>query len=198
VLITCRASTRLSPDADLSQNYGALGTTLGHEIGHAFDDQGSKYGPTGELENWWTAEDRARFDELAERLSAQFVGLEAAPGIALDTDLTLGENISDLAGVETALAALSDALAAGEGGINLEDGGDQQSAFQKFFLSYAAKRRKLRRPETVFHFARRARHSPPDLRTNIILSNIAGWYDAFGITQTDPLWRPPEQRLRIW
>ena len=183
------------PQAGLAENYGALGTTLGHEIGHAFDDQGSQFGPTGAFENWWTPEDRASFNRLAQDLSAQFSGFEVSPGVPLDPQLTLGENLSDLAGVETALDALLAAVS--RTGTPVDDAA-RRGILQGFFLSYAGKRRKIRRPETDRQFAPRDRHSPPDLRTNIILSNIDAWYDAFGIRQTDTLYRPPEARLAIW
>ena len=182
------------PAADAAYNYGALGTTLGHEIGHAFDDQGSKYGPTGALENWWSDEDRARFDAMGTQLSGQFSGVEVVPGVALDTQLTLGENISDLAGVETALAGL---LAVLDQDPSISPG-DHRASLQRFFLSYAGKRRKLRRPETNALLSPRDRHSPPALRTNLILANIDAWYQAFGVTERDALWLAPEQRLRIW
>lgn len=182
------------PQADAAYNYGTLGTTLGHEIGHAFDDQGSKFGPTGALENWWTPQDRSQFDQKAAQLSAQFLGHEAAPGIAVNTDLTLGENLSDLAGIETALAGLQDTLDAGAPLASAE----RNLTLQRFFLSYAGKRRKLRRPETDAQLAPLDRHSPPDLRTNIILPNIDAWYDAFAVSPTDDLWLPPHQRVSIW
>ena len=182
------------PDASAAYNFGALGTTLGHEIGHAFDDQGSKYGPTGALENWWSADDRSQFDHLASQLSSQFSGLEAAPGVPLDPALTLGENMSDLAGLETALAGLIDVLDEGPP----ISASERKRALQDFFLSYAIKRRKVRRPETDAQLSSNDRHSPPDLRTNIILPNIDAWYDAFDITPDDALWLPPHKRLRIW
>jgi predicted metalloendopeptidase len=183
------------PDADLAQNYGALGTTIGHEIGHAFDDQGSQYGPTGAFENWWSPQDRARFNDLARRLSSQFAGFEAAPGVPLDPQLTLGENLSDLAGLETALDALL-AISAQAGKPMTEE--VRRATLQTFFLSYADKRRRIRRPETDRQFAPRDRHSPPHLRTNIILSNIDAWYEAFGVRERHALWRPPEARLSLW
>ena len=183
------------PEADIAENYGALGTTLGHEIGHAFDDQGSQFGPTGAFENWWTAKDRARFDQMASNLSAQFAGFDAAPGVPLDPQLTLGENLSDLAGAETALDAMQSRIS--------EDGqppdlAAKRALLQRFFLSYARKRRRVRRPETDRQFAPRDRHSPPDLRTNITVSNMEAWYEAFGVSQADTLYRAPEDRLTIW
>ncbi len=183
------------PEADIAENYGALGTTLGHEIGHAFDDQGSQFDPTGAFENWWTPKDRARFDQLAADLSAQFTGFDAAPGVPLDPQLTLGENFSDLAGIETARDAM---LAAGARQETPMDDATRRAMLQRFFLSYAGKRRRVRRPETDRQFAPRDRHSPPDLRTNIILSNIDAWYDAFEIHQTDAFYRTPQDRLTIW
>ncbi len=183
------------PQANAASNFGSLGTTLGHEIGHAFDDQGSQFGPSGAFENWWAGEDRARFNALAQRLSQQFSGHETVPGTRLDTRLTLGENFSDLAGIETALDALLGVTA--QSGPPMDEPA-RQAMLQTFFLSYANKRRRVRRPETDRQFAPSDKHSPPALRTNIILSNIDQWYQAFDIKQTDVLYRPPAERLSIW
>jgi len=181
------------PAADMATNFGALGTTLGHEIGHAFDDQGSKRGPHGQLENWWTADDRARFDALGEALSDQFADVEVVPGMRIDTALTLGENLSDLAGVTLALDALREAKAAREEGADLtpED-------LRAFFTSYAIKRRTKRLFALQMELAGTDTHSPPADRVNRILPHIDAWYDAFGVTEGHALWIPPDERVRIW
>ncbi|MEL7451745.1 MAG: M13 family metallopeptidase [Pseudomonadota bacterium] len=184
----------LDLSADLATNFGALGTSLGHEFAHAFDDQGSKRGPTGQLENWWTDIDREAFDDIGERLSTQLAGYEAAPGIPLNTELTLGENLSDLAGIELAILAYELAL------VERPELAppDLQEGKRRLFLGYAVKRRSKRRPDLDIDFALNDPHSPPEVRVNGILRNVDAWYEAFGVTQANRLWLQPQDRIRIW
>lgn len=176
----------------MAVNFGALGTTLGHELGHAFDDQGAKRGPHGQLQNWWQDGDSERYRALGANLSAHLSAFEAAPGIPLNTQLTLGENLSDLAGIEIAWRALELAKSAsGETSISQEEA-------RAFFISYAQKRRAKRLPTVNINFAYSDPHSPPAVRVNGILPHIDSWYEAFDITEDDPLWLAPEDRIRIW
>ncbi|MEO1476880.1 MAG: M13 family metallopeptidase, partial [Pseudomonadota bacterium] len=180
------------PSASVAVNFGALGTTLGHELGHAFDDQGAKRGPHGQLQNWWQDGDSERYRALGANLSAHLSAFEAAPGIPLNTQLTLGENLSDLAGIEIAWRALELAKSAsGETSISDEEA-------RAFFISYAQKRRAKRLPTVNINFAYSDPHSPPAVRVNGILPHIDSWYEAFDITENDPLWLAPEDRIRIW
>ena len=178
-------------NASLAVNFGMLGTTLGHEIGHAFDDQGSKRGPSGRLRNWWTVEDRDWFDGVGAALSDQLSAFEAAPGVPLNTRLTLGENLSDVVGVDLAFDALERAADAAGRNLTVEDR-------QAFFVGYAQKRRSKRTDAVIWEFATTDPHSPPEVRVNGILAHIDAWYEAFGVTAGDALWLAPEERVRVW
>ena len=181
------------PAADMAVNFGALGSTIGHELGHAFDDQGAQYGPDGQLENWWTPQDRANFKALGQKLSAQFAAYEAAPGVFINPDLTLGENLSDLAGLRVAYRAYQDYLAATGGPLS-----DLQDAKQRFFLGYAQKRRLLRRSGWALEQALTDPHSPATYRVNGIVRNLDLWYEAFDVGPEHELWLAPEDRVTVW
>ncbi len=182
------------PKADAAVNYGAIGAIIGHEMGHGFDDQGSQFGPTGKFENWWTPEARKAFTERTAALSKQYDGYEPIPGTRIKGGLTLGENIGDLGGIETAYAAYQKYQAT-HGKAKTIDGltGDQ-----RFFLSYAqAWQSKLREG------AARARlltdpHSPPFYRVNGIVRNVDAWYTAFNVKPGDKLYLAPADRVHIW
>ena len=182
------------PRADAAVNYGAIGAVIGHEMGHGFDDQGSLFGPTGKVENWWTPAARTAFTQRTAALSGQFDQYEPIPGVKVQGALTLGENIGDLGGVEAAYAAYQKyqtkhGRAPVIGGLT----GDQ-----RFFLAFAqAWRSKLREG------AARARlltdpHSPPYYRVNGIVRNVDAWYTAFNVKPGDKLYLPPAQRVHIW
>ncbi|MEO1405607.1 MAG: M13 family metallopeptidase [Pseudomonadota bacterium] len=180
------------PSASLAVNFGALGTTIGHELGHAFDDQGARRGPDGQITDWWSAKDNEQFVAKGDKLSRHLSAFEAAPGIPLNTALTLGENLSDLVGVEIAFRAMELAHHAGRGeGVAREDA-------QAFFISYAQKRRAKRLPTIEIDFAYSNLHSPPSVRVNGILPHVDQWYSAFDVSEDDPLWVAPEDRVHIW
>ena len=180
--------------ADPAVNYGAIGAIIGHEMGHGFDDQGSKFSATGKFENWWTPEARTAFTARTSALSKQYDGYEPIPGTRINGNLTLGENIGDLGGIETAYAAYQKYQAT-HGKAKTIDGltGDQ-----RFFLSYAqAWQSKLREG------AARARlltdpHSPPFYRVNGIVRNVDAWYTAFDVKPGDKLYLAPADRVHIW
>jgi putative endopeptidase len=179
---------------DDAANYGAIGAVIGHEIGHGFDDQGSRYDGSGQLRDWWTAEDRARFEELAGRLVDQFDGLRPrglAEG-AVNGALTVGENIGDLGGVAVAFEAYQ--LSLGDESAPVIDG---LTGAQRFFLSWAqAWRTKVRAEEAVRRLTVDP-HSPEEFRVNIV-SNLAGFLEAFGVQPGDGMWRDPSDRVLIW
>lgn len=181
------------PAADMAVNFGALGSTIGHELGHAFDDQGAQYGPDGQRENWWLPEDRARFEVLGQRLSEQFAAYEAAPGVQVNTALTLGENMSDLTGLAIAYSAYREYQITG--GETLVD---DKEAKRRFFLGYAQKRRVLRRPDYALELALVDPHSPAPHRVNGIVRNLDFWYDAFDVGPEHGLWLDPDDRVTVW
>ena len=182
-------------EADDAANYGAIGAVIGHEIGHGFDDQGSRYDGHGHLVDWWTAEDRARFDELAGRLIAQFDGLvpRGLPeGNGVNGRLTVGENIGDLGGVAVAFEAYR--LSLGGQPAPVLDGltGDQ-----RFFLGWAQAWRAKSRPEEAVRLLSIDPHSPAELRCNIV-GNLAEFHQAFDVQPGDGMWREPADRVLIW
>jgi len=181
------------PSADMAVNFGALGTTIGHELGHAFDDQGSHYGADGQLEDWWAAEDRARFDALGAELSAQFESYEAVPGLKINTALTLGENLSDLVGLEVAYQAY-ETLRAAQG----ETAVSKQQGMRRFLLGYTQKRKAVRLPNVALELALDGAHSPPVHRVNGIVRNLDFWYEAYGVHEEHKLWLAPEDRIKVW
>jgi len=184
-------------DADDAVNYGAIGTVIGHEITHGFDDQGSKFDAVGNLENWWTEEDRAAFDAKAAGLAAQYWGYEPLDGLSVNGDLTLGENIADLGGLTIAYAALAEALA--ERGESLtEPNGDGLNAAQRFFISYATIWRSNYTDEYTRLVITSDPHSPNEYRCNGVLENFPGFATAFGLGGDAPLVKAPAERVKIW
>ncbi|MEO1404993.1 MAG: M13 family metallopeptidase [Pseudomonadota bacterium] len=186
-------SPMFDPNADPALNYGAIGSVVGHEIAHGFDDQGSRYGADGRLEDWWTPEDRAAFDEQGERLVAQFNTYEPLPGLRVNGRQTLGENIGDLAGVTVAYHAYILSLD-GQGAPEI----DGFSGEQRFFLGRAQARRYKRTEQGLRKRILSQVHSPMALRVNGIVRNMDEWYEAFDIQPDDELYLAPEDRIRIW
>ncbi len=182
-------------DAEMAANYGGIGATIGHEIGHGFDDQGSKYDGDGNMVDWWTSEDRAKFEELTSVLVKQFDALspESTPDIHVNGAFTLGENIGDLGGLAIAYKAYQLALQGKESPVIDGFTGDQ-----RFFLSYAHSWRNKNRPEEVRRRIAIDPHSPDEFRCNQIVRNVQEFYDAFGVTEKDQLWLAPTERVRIW
>ncbi|TMG72729.1 MAG: M13 family metallopeptidase, partial [Betaproteobacteria bacterium] len=178
---------------DDAVNYGAIGAVIGHEITHGFDDQGRHYDAEGNLADWWTPEDAARFEARARKLVEQFGGYEALPGVKVNGELTLGENIADLGGVSIAFEALERSLAGKE--RKLVDGFTQE---QRFFLSFAQVWRTNIREAALRQQLAFDPHSPAVFRAVGPLANLQPFYDAFGIREGDPMWRRPEDRAKIW
>ena len=182
------------PHADPAVNYGAIGSIVGHEMGHGFDDQGSQFGPTGKVQNWWTDSAKAAFKARTATLSAQYDSYEPIPGTHISGALTLGENIGDLGGIEAAYAAFQ-RYQAKHGKARVIGGltGDQ-----RFFLAYAqawqAKVREgLQRTALLTD-----PHSPAKFRVNGVVRNVDAWYKAFDIRPGNALYLPPEKRVHIW
>jgi putative endopeptidase len=183
-------------EADDAVNYGAIGAVIGHEIGHGFDDQGSKYDGAGNLNDWWTDEDRAAFEERTAKLVEQYNALEStdAPGNKVNGELTLGENIGDLGGLSIGYVAYELSLAGGEPPAPV----DGLTAGQRFFLAWALGwSTKAREAEAIRRLAIDP-HSPPEFRCNAVARNIDAFHTAFDVTESDAMWLPPEDRVRIW
>ncbi len=181
------------PNADPAVNYGGIGGVIGHEIGHGFDDQGSKFDADGTLKNWWTDQDRAEFKKRTDALVAQYSSYEALPGLFVNGALGLGENIGDLGGLENAYTAYK--LSLGGKPAPVIDGftGDQ-----RFFLGWAQVWRTLWREPALKQQVTVGPHSPGQFRAVGPVRNIDAWYEAFGIKPGDKQYIPPEQRVRIW
>lgn len=181
------------PSADPAVNYGAIGAVIGHEIGHGFDDQGSRFDATGRLREWWTPAARERFTALTRRLGAQYDAFEVA-GQHVKGDLTMGENIGDLGGLEMAYAAYQRYIAQ-HGRPRVIDGltGDQ-----RFFLAFAQAWRSNVREDALRQQVLTDPHSPPEFRVNGVVRNVDAWYRAFNIQPGDRLYLPPGQRVHIW
>ncbi|MGL4176380.1 MAG: M13 family metallopeptidase [Dermatophilaceae bacterium] len=181
-------------DADDAANYGGIGAVIGHEIGHGFDDQGSQFDGTGQLRDWWTEDDRAAFQALADALIAQFGKLETrdAPGHRVNGALTVGENIGDLGGL--AIGLLAYRISLGEKPAPELDGltGDQ-----RFFHGWAQIWRGKSRPEEAERLLAVDPHSPMDLRANAA-RNLDEFHEAFGVTDGDGMWLAPQERVRIF
>ena len=187
-----------NPEADDAVNFGGIGAVIGHEIGHGFDDQGSKYDGTGKLDNWWTEADREAFMARAAVLIEQFNGYspkQLGGELTVNGALTVGENIGDLAGVEIGLKALR--LAAGRPLEELPEV-DGLTAVQRYFIAYALTERTKRRDEALVTQITTDPHSPEEFRINGVVRNMDAWYDAFNVTPDDELWLDPADRVRIW
>ena len=181
-------------DADPAENYGGIGAVIGHEIGHGFDDQGAQYDGAGNLNDWWTAEDKAAFEVRSRKLIEQYDGYEPRdlPGESVNGALTVGENIGDLGGLTIAHRAYLISL---EGQPMPER--DGLTGVQRLFLSWAYVWRTKRRKELAQQFLATDPHSPPEFRANIA-RNLAEFHEAFETKPGDGLWLEPEDRVRIW
>ncbi|CAN2216965.1 PepO Predicted metalloendopeptidase [Candidatus Nanopelagicaceae bacterium] len=181
--------------ADIAANYGGIGAVIGHEIGHGFDDQGSKYDGDGNMVDWWSDEDRSKFEELTSVLVKQFDALspESTPDIHVNGAFTLGENIGDLGGLGIAYKAFKLALNGAKSPVI-----DGLTGDQRFFLSYAHSWRNKNRPEEVRRRIAIDPHSPDEFRCNQIVRNVQEFYEAFSVSEADELWLAPQERVRIW
>ena len=181
--------------ADIAANYGGIGSVIGHEIGHGFDDQGSKYDGDGNLVDWWTDSDRSAFEELANKLIEQFDTLSPAetPDIHVNGAFTVGENIGDLSGLEIAYKAYKLALGGEQAPVI-----DGWSGDQRFFLAYAQAWRGKTRPEEIRRRIATDPHSPDIFRCNQIVRNLEQFYQAFGVSESDAMWLDPKARVGIW
>jgi putative endopeptidase len=180
-------------NADDAVNYGAIGAVIGHEITHGFDDQGSRFDAEGNLKNWWTDQDRASFTAKTDKLVKQFDACVVVDLMHVNGKLTLGENLADLGGVTIAYAAYQHSLAGKPAPVI-----DGFTGPQRFFIGFAQVWRGETRDAEARVLLRTDPHSPPRFRTNVTLSNIPGFYEAFGLKPGDAMYRPLEDRVKVW
>jgi len=180
------------PNADPAINYGGIAAVIGHEISHHFDDQGSRYDQTGALREWWTPQDRARFNALTAQLVAQYDLYEPLPGHRVQGQLTLGENIADLAGLTVAYDAYRMALGGQEAPVI-----DGLTGDQRFYLGWAQVWRRKYREANLLQRLLTDPHSPSEQRVAVV-RNLDPWYAAYNVQPGARLYLPPDRRVRIW
>ncbi len=180
-------------NADDAVNYGAIGAVIGHEIGHGFDDKGSTFDGDGVLRNWWTDEDRSEFEKRTGALVAQYDAFMPFEDLSVNGEFTLGENIGDLGGITIGLLA-----------YNMSRNGEEPPVIdgftgeQRVFLGFGQVWRGIIRDEALRQQIATDPHSPVVYRANGSVRNVPEWYEAFGVTEEDELYLPPEERVKIW
>ncbi|WP_233841196.1 M13 family metallopeptidase [Dyella sp. 2HG41-7] len=180
------------PKADAAANYGAIGAVIGHEISHSFDNTGADFDAQGKMENWWTPADAAHFEEATQKLVKQYDQYEALPGLHVNGQQTLGENIADVSGLTAAYAAYHKSLGGKPAPVI-----DGLTGDQRFFLAFGqAWRSKIRDAAQRQRLATDV-HAPAEFRAQTV-RNIDGWYDAFDVKQGEKLYLSPDQRVKIW
>jgi len=182
------------PNADPAINYGAIGATIGHEMGHGFDDQGRQFDATGKVRDWWTKASADKFKVRTAMLGKQFDGYEPVPGVHIKGELTMGENVGDLGGLEMAWGAWRRYVAAhGDPGVK-----DGFTADQRFLLAYGYSWQTKQREGSLREQLLSNEHSPAEYRVNGVVRNFDPWYKAFDVKPGDKLYLPPDQRVHIW
>lgn len=183
-----------NPDADDAVNYGAIGVVIGHEMTHGFDDQGRNYDKDGNMNDWWTPEDAARFKERTDILVDQFNAVEVAPGVFANGSFTLGENIADQGGLLVARLAYENSLEGKERPADI----DGLTDAQRFYIGYASVWAQNIRPEEILRLTKIDPHSLGVNRVNITLRNLDDFYTAFDIKEGDAMYLAPEKRVNVW
>lgn len=181
------------PNADDAVNYGGIGAVIGHEMSHGFDDSGSQYDAAGNLKNWWTAEDKAKFDAKTKALGEQFDGYTVLDTVHVIGKLTMGENIGDLGGLNAAYTAFK-MTKQGQSNEKI----DGFTPDQRFFLAWAQVWRGNILPESAAQLIKTDPHSPGPYRTIGAPVNMDAWYNAFDVKPGDKLYKKPEDRIRMW
>ena len=181
------------PESDYASNYGAIGVVIGHEMSHGFDDQGCQFDKDGNLKNWWTAEDKTKYNERTKVLADWFSEQEAVPGLKVNGQKTLGENIGDNGGLKIAYRAYENRMKQ-EPLKKVED----FTPAQRFYLAYARVWASNATPEYIADCVNSDVHSPHRIRVSAALPMIDTWYDAFGIKKGDKMFVPAEQRAHVW
>jgi predicted metalloendopeptidase len=180
------------PKADAAFNYGAIGSVIGHEISHSFDNNGALFDSTGRLRNWWTPADLARFEQAGSALAAQYSAYEALPGLRLNGKLNLGENIADVAGLSAAYDAYKASLGGKEAPVI-----DGFSGDQRFFIAFGQAWATKMREETLRQRVMTGVHSPGQFRA-LTVRNLDPWYAAFNVQPGQKLFLTPDKRVKVW
>jgi predicted metalloendopeptidase len=179
--------------ADDAINYGAIGAVIGHEISHGFDDQGRRYDGEGNLNDWWAPADNEEFTRRAKLLGAQYSALSPVPGMNINAELTMGENIADLAGLAIAHRAYQLSLQGKPAPVIDGFTGDQ-----RFFIGWAQGWARKYREDELRKRLLTDPHSPSEYRTNAVVVNLPEFYSAFDVKPGDKMYRAPEERVKIW
>ena len=185
--------TFFDPNADAAVNYGAIGGVMGHEVSHGFDDLGAQFDENGNLRNWWAPQDLTRFKAETKKLADQYSAYEPLPGLHFNGQQVLGENIADVAGLATAYDAYHLSLKGQPAPVI-----DGLTGDQRVFLGWAQVWRTKTREASVRQRLVSDPHAPPESRVDVPVRNIDAFYEAFGVKPGDPMYLPPEQRVRIW
>lgn len=187
------------PNASDAENYGGIGVVIGHEMTHGFDDQGRNFDAKGNMTDWWTPEDAAKFEAKTKGLIAQFDEVEVLPGVKANGQYTLGENIADQGGLRVAMTAFLDSQE--KKGVDIKSPEAKIDGFdplQVFYMNYANLWANNIRDEEIRSLTTGDVHSLGRNRVNVTLRNIAPFFEAFGITEGDPMFRPESERVIIW
>lgn len=179
--------------ADDAVNYGAIGAVIGHEISHGFDDQGRRYDGAGNLTDWWEAQDDEEFSRRAKQLGAQYAAINPVPGMSINAELTMGENIADLAGLTMAYRAYRMSLNGKPAPVIDGFTGDQ-----RFFIGWAQGWARKYRDDELRKRLLTDPHSPSEYRTNVVVANLPAFQQAFGVKPGDGMYLAPERQVRIW
>lgn len=187
------------PQASDAENYGGIGVVIGHEMTHGFDDQGRNFDAEGNMTDWWTAEDAARFNEKTGKLIEQFNAVEVLPGLHANGAYTLGENIADQGGLRVSMTAFRDSQK--KKGVDIKSDAAKIDGFtpeQVFYMNYGNIWAGNIRDEEIRSLTNGDVHSLGCNRVNVSLKNITPFFEAFGITEGQPMYRPAEERVVIW
>ena len=187
------------PNASDAENYGGIGVVIGHEMTHGFDDQGRLFDAQGNMTDWWTPEDAAAFTALAQGLADQFDKVEVLPGVFANGQYTLGENIADQGGLRIAMTAFLNSQ--DKKGVDINSPEAMIDGFtpaQVFYMNYANLWAGNIRDEEISNLTQNDVHSLGRNRVNVTLRNIAPFFEAFSITEADPMFRPETERVVIW
>jgi putative endopeptidase len=182
------------PNADDAWNYGSTGMTIGHEITHGFDLQGSQFDTRGNFVDWWSEEDRTAFMELNDQVVEMYSAIEVLPGLFVDGQLTVGENVADMGGLQAAWDAFLMTLAEG-GSTEMIDGFTPQ---QRFFIAYTSTNRSVAREELLITLVQSNVHAPWEVRAVVPVQQMDAFYEAFDIGPGEAMYLPPEKRIVIW